>query len=161
MNNTEFGIEIQRTRHERVFKFITWILIFIFSFNQTGFTGDKLFYQYKSSDVGSLLPGESEQDQSNRMAPPFLRITQRKHEEIIRTKNQIEEEMILLPDKSFRDKRDKAEEALPLKKKRSAGDTPLAPEEKRIEYTLTDFDEEGNPQQISVYTYGKIGRAHV
>ena len=143
--------QLQKARRRRTFKFLTWLLIFVFSFNQITFAGDRIFYKYGYSVAKDLLPDRIEQDRSSRMAPDFLRRAQNRHEEIIRAKNVIEEKAVYFLDKRSRKE---YEDDMPLKRKVDSGMTSGG----RIEYTLSDFDKNGDPQQISVYTYGSDGK---
>ncbi|MGB2600493.1 MAG: hypothetical protein WBD12_00595, partial [Candidatus Omnitrophota bacterium] len=138
-------------RYKKLFKIFTWLLIFIFVFEQSGFTGDRVLHKYNYSPAKDLLTGEKELKQMGRMSMPYLIRAQKKHEEIIRTKNLIEDDAILFL--NTRSKVDPLEDNMPLKKKAASDGSP----EKRIEYTLSDYDESGNPQQISVYAYGSDG----
>ncbi|MBD3296218.1 MAG: hypothetical protein GF392_02480, partial [Candidatus Omnitrophica bacterium] len=143
------AMELQRRKHKRLFKGLTWMVIFIFVFQQTGFSGDMIKFSYERSPVADLLSGEREIERMNGMSAPYLIRAHRKHEQIIRSKNLVEEDMRLLLDNRS-DKRGTVEDA-PLKKK----DGTSSGSDKRIEYTLSDYDDSDEPQQISVYSYDK------
>ncbi|MBD3427032.1 MAG: hypothetical protein GF409_07390, partial [Candidatus Omnitrophica bacterium] len=138
-------------RYNRSLKIFTWLLLFIFTFEQAGLAGDRVLHKYTYSVAKELLSDETEINSMGRMSMPYLLRAQKKHEQIIRTKNLIEEEAILFLDNSPRSS--DYEETTPLKKKASSESAP----EKRIEYTLSDYGESGSPQQISIYSYGENG----
>ncbi|MGB3241648.1 MAG: nitrilase-related carbon-nitrogen hydrolase, partial [Candidatus Omnitrophota bacterium] len=141
-----------RNRRGAAFKFITWLVIFVFLFDQVALAGDRVFYRYNYSVVKNLLSDGIEQDKSGHMAPAFLSRAQRKHENILRSKNIINEEMHYFLDKRSRKRQE--EKPVLLKKKKSFIMAPA----KRIQYTLSDYDRTGSPQQISVYTYSADGK---
>ncbi|MFQ5951857.1 MAG: hypothetical protein ACE5JK_00410 [Candidatus Omnitrophota bacterium] len=135
-------------------KIFTCLLIFIFTFNQVCFAGDRAYYKYEYSVVKDLLTSKSDIDKSKRMAPPLLLRMQKRHEELIRAKNLIEEEILFVLDSSSY--LNEKSPPLPLKRKINSpsGDN----RKKRVEYTLSDYDGAGKPQQISVYTYDSDGK---
>ncbi|MFH1594325.1 MAG: hypothetical protein ABID09_06480, partial [Candidatus Omnitrophota bacterium] len=158
-------------------KIISWVLIFSFMWNQIAYSADlfsfkpiqspalqgalkgglvkeegidvtnyDLFrYKKKNSGADKLLPSLNEQTQSGQFAPNYLKRQQNKHEEVIRQKEGIDD---LVEDIANRKKREEVD--LPLKKKRSG---PTEEPAGRINYTLTDWDGNGNPQQINIYEY--------
>ncbi|MGB3112040.1 MAG: hypothetical protein WBB84_03565, partial [Candidatus Omnitrophota bacterium] len=80
-------------------KIFTCVLIFIFTFNQVCFPGDKLYYKYEYSVVKDLITPNSEIDRQGRMGPAFFLKMQKRHEEIIRSKNLIEEDILYIIDR--------------------------------------------------------------
>jgi len=145
--------KLVRARRWSAFKLITWLVIFIFTFQQIAYAGDRIYRKYDYSRVTNLLTGSNEYDQADRMSPGFLMAMQARHEELIRSKNLVEDDMhILLNRRNHAQNTQIAD--LPLKKKRGAGGSSGS---KQIAYTLTDFDSADKPQQISIYNYASDG----
>ncbi len=143
-------------RRRKLFKFLSCLIIFTFTFNQIAFSSDRMYYKYHYSVYKGLLTDRQEADRQNRMSPALLRILQKKHEDLIRMKNMIEEEAMLLIDRNGRRNEDDQADKVLLKKR--TGSSGASSGEKRVEYTLTDFSENGDPQQISVYSYKEDGK---
>ncbi|MFA5085622.1 MAG: hypothetical protein WC482_04595, partial [Candidatus Omnitrophota bacterium] len=117
---------------------------------------DQLSYGGKDSSR-KLLPSGSESEQSQKFAPSYIQEQQSKHEEIIRQKQDTQSMISSLDDKLKSKTGKQEEEALPLKKKRGGGGDGNKMSSEPITYTLSDYDEDGNAQQINVYTYNSDG----
>ncbi|MFH1798785.1 MAG: hypothetical protein ABH844_05580, partial [Candidatus Omnitrophota bacterium] len=132
-------------KHNKIFKFLSVFVAFVFLFEQIAFSADRIGYRYDYSYAKSLLDERTELDQAGRMSPAYLQNAQRKHEEIIRSKNIVEENLVYFLDNRFRN--EALDESVPLKQR-------VSPDlGKLIRYALSDFDDEGQAQQISVYSY--------
>ncbi|MFH1996350.1 MAG: hypothetical protein ABIJ27_05045, partial [Candidatus Omnitrophota bacterium] len=111
---------------------------------------DLLYYKRRKSIAEKLLPSKHEVDQQNRFSPAYLQEAQMKHEEVIRLKQDSEDIMWLLK-KNI----EPPPEDWELQKKKSGMVPQGGPEP--IKYTLSDWDGEGNPQQIDIYDYEPDG----
>ncbi|MDP3791409.1 MAG: hypothetical protein Q8R38_05155, partial [Candidatus Omnitrophota bacterium] len=115
---------------------------------------DRLSYDTKESVARKLLPTGSDSEQSQQFAPDYIQSQQSKHEEIIRQKQDTQDMLMSLDERLRRKLSNKEDEELDLKKKRGGGgNSRLGASGQPVEYTLSDYDEEGNPQQINIYNY--------
>ncbi|MDO8536469.1 MAG: hypothetical protein Q7S30_05650, partial [Candidatus Omnitrophota bacterium] len=118
---------------------------------------DMLSYDKKNSVAKELLPTNQEAEQAQAFSPGYVQEQQSKHEAIIRQK-QDGEDLLWTLDQGLKRKLKKDDEEIELKHKRGGGSEggrqgrgiPLG-------YTLADYDEEGNPQQLNVYNYNSDG----
>ncbi|MBL7072968.1 MAG: hypothetical protein ISS33_04215, partial [Candidatus Omnitrophica bacterium] len=141
-----------RLKRWKMFKILSCFVAFVFLFEQIAFSADRIGYRRNYSCAKTILSKKTDLDQTNRMSPQYLQNAQRKHELVIQSKNMIEENLVYLIDK--RSRGEVSEENLPLKR-RTSPDQPA----KQIKYTLSDFDNTGQAQQISVYSYRDNSRS--
>lgn len=131
-----------------LFRALCLILSFAFILNQVAFAADTFSYQYKYSLSKSLLPDNSQKDQ-NTMAPAYLVNAQVQHEAVINQKNLVETQANYL----IQNQKAQQDATIVLQKKQSSMGSP----KKQLAYALTDYDSNGKPQQMYVYTYTPAG----
>ncbi|MFH1394784.1 MAG: hypothetical protein ABIH09_01345, partial [Candidatus Omnitrophota bacterium] len=133
-------------KYNKIFKILSCFVIFVFLFEQIAFSADRTGYRYDYSQGKSILTKKRDLDQASRMSPVYLQNAQRKHEQIIQTKNMVEENLVYFLDN--RSRSESLDETMPLKRRVSTGHSGQS-----IKYTLSDFDNKDQAQQISVYSY--------
>ena len=110
---------------------------------------DLLGYNKHNSSSNSLLPTSQEKEESNAFSPAYVQEQQAKHEDIIKQKQNTEDQTLMMKNAPKRE-----DEDITLQKKRSSGSGGGG----RLSYTIQDFGTNGLPRQLNVYVYGRDGR---
>ncbi|MBI5124275.1 MAG: hypothetical protein HZA72_02520, partial [Candidatus Omnitrophica bacterium] len=118
---------------------------------------DMLSYDKRKSGAEELLPTGQEKEQSQKFSPWYIQEQQTKHEEIIKQKQDTEDILWALDQNLKRKLQKQEDEDWELKKKRGGPERKLQEQGGQIQYTLSDFDENGEAQQINVYNYNSDG----
>ncbi|MDD5496291.1 MAG: hypothetical protein PHP46_04220, partial [Candidatus Omnitrophica bacterium] len=118
---------------------------------------DLLYYNKRKSAADKLLPTGKEKEQSQQFAPGYVQEQQEKHEDIIKQKQSGEEMMWQMQDALRRKLQKGEEEDWNLKKRRGGGGDKRQQGGQALKYTLSDYDEEGNPEKINIYDYNPDG----
>ncbi|MBL7158254.1 MAG: hypothetical protein ISS91_01965, partial [Candidatus Omnitrophica bacterium] len=154
-------------------KIIAWLVLITFSWQQVSYSWDLSYlsrpasketsssaalpekeikitnYDLTSNDeseINGLLSSSREQEEAGTFAPAHIQKREADHERLIRKQKGIDS---FVNDLLGR-KRMKKKDAVPLKKKKG-GSGSGAPRD--LNWTLSDWDEDGNPQQLNVYEY--------
>ncbi|MFA6142989.1 MAG: hypothetical protein WC738_06845, partial [Candidatus Omnitrophota bacterium] len=111
---------------------------------------DLISYDKRQSVINKLLPSNKDREQSNSFAPAYVQEQQQKHEDVIRVKQDAEDLSWML-----RNPVKRQDEEIKLQKKKSTSEDQGTGEP--VQYTLDDFDEEGQPGELNVYEYNADG----
>ena len=77
-NEDDVSILTWYNRNRLFIKIVAVTVAAIFLFEQTGITGDSLFYRKKQSGLGKILPSQQEYDQERRFSPSYIKRQQAK-----------------------------------------------------------------------------------
>ena len=111
----------------------------------------------RKSGLGSVMPSSKDREQSSTFAPGYIQQQQSKHDNIVNQKQDISDNIGAIDDQ-LRRKTKKEDEGLELKKKKGGSDVrPKTQEGQMPDYTLNEFDENGNPTTMDVYEKNEDG----
>ena len=117
---------------------------------------DMLSYDKRKTGLDALMPSNEDQEQSNKFAPGYIQEQQSKHEDIIKQKQGLEDNLSGMDD-NLKRKLNKPDEEIELKHKVGGPEAKNNSGMQMPNYTLTDFNDQGNPTILNVYEKNSDG----